>query len=341
MELSDLLCLHRSFGINQNERLRQVINTGQMPSSITCDLAALQADLSWFNGEQRFLLSMADPDYPALLKQIPDPPPLLYCRGNRESLRRPKVAMVGSRSPTHSGIRSARELAAEFVRLGITVVSGLALGIDAASHRGALGAGGVTIAVLGSGCDVIAPRQHETLAAEIASDGLVVSEYPLGTAPYPGNFPRRNRVVTGLSMGTLVVEAALKSGSLVSARLALEQGREVFAVPGSIRSPQSKGCHELLRNGAVLTEAVDDIIPELRCLHDFEVSASVALIDSPQAEVLTETQTKLLRMLSTDPIHIDELCAVMEIEISELMSALLALEIRGEIVAVPGGYVIG
>jgi DNA processing protein len=228
------------------------------------DTVRIAADRRWVESERVSLIDAAGPLYPPQLAQTAGAPALLYVKGDAGCLATPQLAMVGSRNPTLPGQRTARAFACHLSGAGLTITSGLAVGIDAASHEGALQAGGATIAVLGTGIDVIYPRQHRTLAARIAEHGALVSEYPPGSPPIRANFPRRNRIISGLCLGTLVVEAARHSGSLITARLALEQGREVFAIPGSIHNPLARGCHALIRSGAKLVECVDDILQELK-----------------------------------------------------------------------------
>jgi DNA processing protein len=227
------------------------------------DAALLEADRKWIARERIELLDALDPRYPPLLAQLHCAPALLYVRGAIDALQRPQLAIVGSRSPTEPGRRTAREFAAALVHAGLAITSGLALGIDAAAHEGALSAGGPTVAVLGSGLDRIYPAQHGLLAARIAAHGALISEFPRGMEPLRTHFPQRNRLMSGLSLGTLVVEAARESGSLITAGFALEQGREVFAIPGSIHNPLTRGCHALIRAGAKLVESTADIFEEL------------------------------------------------------------------------------
>jgi DNA processing protein len=228
------------------------------------DAARIAADRRWVESEQVSLIDATDTRYPPLLAQAAGSPALLYVKGDAACLNRPQLAMVGSRNPTQPGQRTARAFAGFLSAAGLTITSGLAAGIDAARHEGALEVGGPTIAVLGTGIDAIYPRQHRTLAARIAAQGALVSEYPPGSAPLRANFPRRNRIISGLCLGTLVVEAARHSGSLITARLAGEQGREVFAIPGSIHNPLARGCHVLIRSGATLVESADEILSELK-----------------------------------------------------------------------------
>ena len=219
-----------------------------------------ESEFDWLGQPAHHLLVWSDADYPPLLREIADPPLLLYVIGRREALASPQLAIVGSRNPSPMGRENAQAFAKSLAGAGLAITSGLALGVDGAAHRGALAAGGHTIAVTGTGLDRVYPARHRELAHAIAARGALVSEFPLGTSPRPENFPRRNRLISGLSLGTLVVEAALQSGSLITARLAAEQGREVFAIPGSIHAPQARGCHALIRQGAKLVETAQDIV---------------------------------------------------------------------------------
>ena len=294
---------------------------------------AVEADLRWLQQKSHPLLVLGDPGYPALLAEINDPPVLLFCRGDLEACSTLKIAIVGSRNPTRMGLKHAEDFARQFGALGIAVTSGLALGIDAAGHRGALAVDGVTLAILGTGCDVIYPARHHKLADRITDRGLVISEFPLGTTVYPGNFPRRNRIVTGLSLGTLIVEAQEKSGSLISARLAMEQGREVFAIPGSIQSWQSRGCHQLIREGVTLVENVDQVLQELGSLAEFQLK------EQRGSEILlSPAKVNILGQLSAEPVVIDQLSDILDLDVSALLALLVELEIDGCIVSEAGGY---
>ncbi|MDX1518860.1 MAG: DNA-processing protein DprA, partial [Gammaproteobacteria bacterium] len=227
------------------------------------DWHGVEQDMLWLDQDGHGLLSYRDNGYPALLKEIHDPPVLLFINGIPEVLNRPQVSMVGSRRPTAAGKQISRTLAGDLARKNLVITSGLATGIDSMCHTGALDAGGVTVAVLGNGLDQIYPSQNQQLAEAIIDNGVIISEYPVGTRPLKHHFPARNRIISGLSMGTVVIEAAKRSGSLITARFAAEQGREVFAVPGSILNPMSEGCHWLIRQGAKLTEAAKDVTEEL------------------------------------------------------------------------------
>ena len=305
----------------------------------TPDWQQVKLDLEWLASPNRFILTLDDSRYPTLLKEISDPPPLLFVQGDVSCLQAWQLAIVGSRNPTPSGRDSAFEFARFMAGGGLHICSGLADGIDAAAHKGALAAGGKTIAVVGTGLDRVYPAKHRDLAHQIVQQGAIVSEFPLGTPPFAENFPRRNRIISGLSLGTLVVEAALKSGSLITARMAMEQGREVFAMPGSIHNPLARGCHQLIRDGAKLVENADHIIDELGALAEFaqiaDPKANSEIADAqPQDDV--EYQ-QLFEHLGFDPIHIDELILRSGLTADAVSSMLLLLELQGRVSALPGG----
>jgi DNA processing protein len=286
--------------------------------------------LAWASEPGHWVITLADEVYPRLLLEIADPPPLLYARGRVELLQRAALAIVGSRNATLQGEANAQTLARALSEAGLTVVSGLALGIDAAAHRGGLAGPGSTIAVLGTGIDVVYPSRNAPLAAEIAERGLLLSEFPLGTAPAAQNFPRRNRLISGLARGCLVVEAALASGSLITARAAADQGREVFAIPGSIHSPLAKGCHALIKSGAKLVESAEDVLAELA---GFRPSGYA----STTKQIPTGTETGLLAHMGHDPVDVDSLCSRAGMSAEQVSSELLRLELDGRVAALPGG----
>lgn len=302
------------------------------------DCRGIDQDLAWAEQEGNHILTLASPRYPKLLRQIPGPPPLLYVHGDPAVLHAPQLAMVGSRNPSPGGQDTARDFAAHLTQVGLTITSGLALGIDAACHRGALDSGGTTIAVMGTGPDRIYPARHRALAHEIADrGGALVSEFFVGTEPRPENFPRRNRLISGLSLGTLVVEAALRSGSLTTARHALDQGREVFAIPGSIHNPLARGCHALIRQGAKLVESAQDILEELGALAgSLEPQADPA--DTPVAPSnLSPDQLQLLDNMGFDMITVDQLAERSGLTTAAVSSMLLILELQGQVVSRAGG----
>lgn len=284
------------------------------------------------------ILLFIDDRYPAPLREIADPPPILYINGEIECLASSQIAMVGSRNPTPTGQETAFAFAQTLAYAGLTITSGMALGIDAASHRGALAAKGATIAVLGTGIDVIYPLGHQSLAAEITEKGALISELPLGSPPAAKHFPLRNRIVSGLSLGTLVVEATARSGSLITARLAAEQGREVFAIPGSIHSPTAHGCHVLLRNGAKLVETSTDILEEITLFQPLFTSNSQKTLYNNPKNQLEEDQRKLLECVGFEATSIDTLVARTGLDVEHIASTLMILELAGQIISTSTGY---
>ena len=307
--------------------------------------AQLQTTQEWLqSGEDRYVVTLGDDAYPAALLDIEDPPLMLYMLGvlaNRANTAKKTIAdslaIVGSRNPTPQGESNAREFARAFGGAGLCVVSGLALGIDGAAHDGAMLGGGDTIAVVGTGLDRVYPKKHLALAHRIAQQGMLVSEFPLGTPPLMSNFPRRNRIISGLSRGTLVVEAALKSGSLITARLAAEQGKDVFAIPGSIHSPQSRGCHALIKQGAKLVEVAQDVLEEL---HFPSVAANAMQsggFSTADDAAVSPSAGPLLAALGYDAVSLDALQARTGLDTAGLQSQLLELELGGHVARLPGG----
>ncbi len=300
------------------------------------DEAAIDADLAWLSASGARILLCCDAEYPPLLRQMPGAPAALYVQGSVAALGAAQLAMVGSRSPTASGRATAREFASWFVRAGLTVTSGLAVGIDAASHEGALAGGGETIAVYATGLDRVYPAEHAALAQRIRAQGALVSEFPPRTPPLRGHFPRRNRLIAGLSLGTLVVEAARHSGSLITARHAAEAGREVFAIPGSIHSPLARGCHQLIKSGAKLVEEAADVLSELH----FSVRKEAVTAQQPEPRkprALDKEYEMLLDALGFEPATIDVLVARTHLPGESVASMLLILELEGRVAALPGG----
>jgi DNA processing protein len=293
----------------------------------------LAAALQWLaGGDDRHVLTLDHPAWPPALLQSPDPPLLLYVQGELTCLSAPSVAIVGSRHPSAQGADNARTFAARLAGEGWLVVSGLAQGIDAAAHEGALGAGAKTIAFMGTGPDIVYPSRHRALARRIAAQGALVTEHAPGTPPLPEHFPQRNRLIAGLTQGTLVVEAALKSGSLITARLANEAGRDVWAIPGSIHAAQSRGCHALIKQGAKLVESPEDVLEELRG-PAAPTQGRLALdtdADAPPPD-------PLLRALGDDPVTLDALLARTGWPTAELSARLLELELDGHVARLPGG----
>jgi DNA processing protein len=311
--------------------LRGVI--GDKASSLLLDTRnedAVATACAWSAGEDQNIVTLADPEYPQALLEIPDPPTLLYVRGRVELLKRPVLSIVGSRNPTPQGILNAERFASAFADAGLVIGSGLALGIDAAAHRGALAASGDTIAFIGTGIDRIYPARNRQLALEIGARGAIISEFPLGTPVTAANFPRRNRLISGIARGVLIVEAAIESGSLITARLAGEQGREVFAIPGSIHSPQSRGCHKLIKQGAKLVETAQDVLEELR----WSAVPAVPVATEGSGD---ERPDELLAMIGFDPCGLDELAARSGLPAEALAVTLLHLELDGRIASLPGG----
>jgi DNA processing protein len=303
------------------------------------DTAVLERWQGWLASANHRLLLLGSPDYPQRLAEIPDAPLALWTVGAHiELLASPQIAVVGSRNPTGGGRATAEMLANFLSACGIAVVSGLAVGIDAAAHRGALQAPGGTVAVLGSGPDEVYPRENASLGAEIAVNGLLVSEYAPGTRPRRGHFPQRNRIIAGLALGTLVVEATRRSGSLITARLARDYGREVFAVPGSIQNPLSRGCHALLRDGAALVEEAADVLreiaPQIEPIYLANAARVATKIESVHVDPL---RAKLLDALGFEPTTIDALTTRVGLTAAELSSMLLPLELEGHVEALPGG----
>ena len=299
--------------------------------------------LDWCDKERCMILARGKPGYPALLEEIYDPPMVLYARGRVESLTRPGVAIVGTRRPTPYGLLMAEGLAADLGARGIAVVSGLARGVDAAAHRGCLDGGGWTVAVLGSGIDIVYPREHRRMSVEVEKRGLLLSEFPPGTSPSPQNFPVRNRIISCLSLGTLIVEASEYSGSLITARLAMEQNREVFALPGNLTSPQSFGPNFLIKQGAKLVQSWRDIVEELppEIRHDILLKEGLRKEELPSMELLCQDERAALALLGTDQaLHFDCLLRASGLEVSRLCNLLLDLEMRGYVRQLPGNLYV-
>jgi DNA processing protein len=324
------------------------------------DEEKVEADLKWLEQDNAHIVALDDDRYPPLLRNIPDAPPVLYLLGQPEVLKLPQLAIVGSRNPSHAGKEIARDFAAYLTSMGMTVTSGMAMGIDAAAHQGALdcmqnsSAGhGFTVAVMGTGLDRVYPAKHRDLAHQIAKKGVLVSEYAPGTPALPGNFPRRNRIISGLSMGVLVVEAAVQSGSLITARLAIEQDREVFAVPGSIHHSLAKGCHVLIRQGAKLVETAEHILEELGGfaamfdeLKDVEAKMCSFEQNSEKKQETVSNQTfnvddeykQVLKCIGFEPTSVDKVVERSGLTADAVCSMLLVLELQGYVTALSGGY---
>lgn len=292
------------------------------------DPEAVATAVAWASQPGRAVVTLSDTAYPSGLLEISDPPCVLYVLGRTDLLAQPGIAIVGSRNATTSGLETARSFARSLSESGLTVISGLAVGIDAAAHEGGLTGVGSTIAVVGTGADIVYPARHRELAHRVAAQGAIVSEFPLGTRPAAANFPRRNRIISALSRGVLVVEAALKSGSLGTARHAGEQGREVFAIPGSIHSPLSKGCHALIKQGAKLVESAEDVFEELRW-------PGAAARTTPAESA--EPDDDVLAAMGYDPCDIETLAARTGLAIDAVTARLLELELSGAVASLPGG----
>ncbi len=290
------------------------------------DEAALAPVARWLEDNRNGVVTLADPDFPQALLNTADPPLLLYIKGRRELLNGPALAIVGSRNATAQGLSNAEAFAVSLSAAGLCIVSGMAHGIDAAAHRGGLRDAGSSIAVVGTGLDKVYPAANRELAHHLAEGGLLISEFSLGTPPLAANFPRRNRIISGLSLGCLVVEASLQSGSLITARMALEQGREVFAIPGSIHAPQTRGCHYLIKQGAKLVEAAEDILEELGRFDVVRTSSAEA-----------NSSHSLYEHLGFDPVDMDSLHMRSGLTIEALSAILLQLELEGSVAVLPGG----
>jgi DNA processing protein len=297
------------------------------------DWSIIDSDLAWLEQKNNSVITLADSSYPTQLKEIPDPPPVLFVRGNPELLSLPQIAIVGSRNPSTSGLETAAAFALTLSHHGFVITSGLALGIDAASHQGALNAKGYTIAVAGTGLDRVYPARHIDLATEIVNTGAMISEFPPGTLAKANHFPRRNRIISGLCQGLLVVEAAKQSGSLITARMALEQNREVFAIPGSIHNPLARGCNALIREGAKLVETTQDILEEFNQYIQQDERIPTLILQS----TLDLEQQTLLNRVMFSPTSIDKLVEESRTSVEVVSSMLLILELQGYVEANAGG----
>ena len=362
-ELSDWLSLYHVTGLGPATYQRLLEQFGSPKNILDCDVTTLQncglrnsvingikspdiskveQDLKWLKDAQnQHIITLNSPEYPSLLKEIPaDPPPVLYVKGNLQLLSTPQLAIVGSRNPSASGHENAFNFAKTMTKMGLTITSGLALGIDAASHKGAIAANGPTLAVAATGLDITYPRNHQQLSEEIIEkQGAIVSEHAIGTSPQKKNFPRRNRVISGLSWGTLVVEAALRSGSLITARYAAEQGREVFAIPGSIHTPLSKGCHSLIKQGAKLVESCDDILEELNFINSTTKENSQIFQESPIKPIdLKGDQLVVFHQVGHEPTAVDTVVQRSGLTANVVSSILMELELQRYITSTAGGY---
>ena len=346
-DLASWLTLSQITGLG-NESLRQLLQAFGSPATIlTTPVASLKqfvrpavanaivnasnedflASVSaWLEDPHNHIVTLADADYPQALLNIPDPPLLLYIKGRLDLLNHSSLAIVGSRTASTQGIRNSEAFARAASEAGLCIISGMAHGIDTAAHVGGLSGKGSSIAVVGTGLDKVYPSANRDLAHQLAQDGALMSEFPLGMPPLAHNFPRRNRIISGLSLGCLVIEATLQSGSLITARMALEQGREVFAIPGSIHMPQSKGCHALIKQGAKLVENANDILEELNW---YSATANTAAINKIEHPVFAH--------LGFDPVDIDSLSQCSGLTIEALSAILLQLELDGQVATLAGG----
>lgn len=329
-----------------NEMLKKAGFSEKLVSSINMhkDSDVAKPDIAWLElSENHHIITLECNEYPKLLKQINNPPPLLYVHGNLSILNDPQLAIVGSRNPTQSGITAAYDFAKHLGHTGLCITSGLALGIDGMAHKGALDANAPTIAVIATGNDRVYPAKHRELAHKIAEGGAIISEFPVGTQPKSENFPRRNRIISGMSHGTLVVEAALRSGSLITARLAMEQNREVFAIPGSIHNPLAKGCHQLIRQGAKLVETAQDILEEMAAVIDMGQLESSDEISSSSIKKTDENKFEdkehqaLLEKMGFDPVSVDKLVIRTGDSPESISAMLLILELQDRVSANGGG----
>lgn len=293
----------------------------------------IDTTIEWAGQPGNQVLTLADPSYPEALLAIADPPLLLYVKGRHELLCGPILAIVGSRNASVQGANNAEKFSEALSQAGLTIVSGMALGIDTAAHRGGLRGKGATIAVIGTGADIIYPARNRSLAHQIAAEGCIVSEYPLGTPAIGTNFPRRNRIISGIARGVLVIEAAAQSGSLITARMAAEQGREVFAIPGSIHSPLSKGCHQLIKQGAKLVESAQDVLEELGNY----VPVRQAAVPAQLSDARDSRADRLLATMGFDPVDIDMLAARCQLDAAAINALLLELEMHGLVEMLPDG----
>lgn len=324
------------FATARETLLKLGLRTASIDAIKNPDWKAVEQDLRWLEQQNNHILLYTDKDYPKQLKEIPDPPPILFARGDLDFVHFPQIAIVGSRNPSSVGVQIATDFASSLSQAGFTITSGLALGIDAASHRGDLAAQGNTIAVTGTGLDRVYPAAHKELATEIVNHGVLISEFPPGTTAKANHFPRRNRIISGLCVGLLVVEAARQSGSLITARLALEQNREVFAIPGSIHNPLARGTNALIREGAKLVETTQDILDELEQFFQPSVTQNKQITTNIQSNLDAEQQT-LLNYVLYSPTSIDQLVEETGFSVGKITSHLLILEIQGYIIANNGG----
>ena len=320
-----------------HSQLREIVDDNIAHSILQgVNTALITPTLNWLKNDHAHVITLADSHYPQALLEIPNPPALLYALGQLNWLNHPSIAMVGSRSSTPQGEKNAQDFAYSLCNHGLCVVSGMALGIDGAAHMGALKANGATIAVVGTGLDIVYPAKHRDLAHKIAERGLIISEFPLGTPSKAQNFPRRNRLISGLSLGCLVIEANVASGSLITARLSAEQGREVFAIPGSIHSPVAKGCHQLIKQGAKLVESVQDILEELKNLLPVVSPNGLTSTQDVNSDHASKPNT-VLDCMGFDAVNFDTMQTLSGLTTEALSAMLMVLELEGKISTLAGG----
>lgn len=335
--------VEHAVGASKDELLAVGVKNAGVRDILSPDHARQTRCKHWLETSDCCVLTWLDPRYPSLLREITAAPPLLFVRGNADALSLPQLSIVGSRNSTPGGDETARRFAGHLAQSGFCITSGLALGIDASAHRGALRAGGQTIAVLGTGPDVVYPREHVRLAEEIAATGALISEFGPGCTPRRSHFPRRNRIISGLAIGTLVVEAGVQSGALITARNAAEQGREVFAIPGSIHNPVARGCHQLIRSGAKLAETAGDIFEELHgmmaCLAE-TIEQNLPRPSEQTESGLDSEYDWLLSLMGWDPVSIDTLITRSGLTADEVSSMLLILELGKRVEPLTGGYYV-
>jgi DNA processing protein len=341
--------------INHFESVENIFTQSQFPPHLKISAASVAAlkkpdfntisnDLKWLEKQDNHVLTIDDDLYPPLLKQINSPPPLLYITGDPSILLLPQIAVVGSRNATSVGLKNAQSFCDNLASSGLTITSGMALGIDGVAHKAALNVKGKTIAVMGTGLDIVYPARHKKLAHDIAQNGALISEFPVGTKAHAHNFPQRNRIICGLSLGTLVIEAGIQSGTLITARQTMEINRPVMAIPGSIHSPMAKGCHLLIKQGAKLVESAEEIIEELLPLAQslsLQIKEKLDLLDKkPYITVESDGQEQLLELVLYEPTSIDEIIQKSGLSPQEVSSALLILELEDKIQTLPGAQYI-
>lgn len=323
------------FHASKPELVKSGLSTEIVQQILSTDISLSEAIIEWSAQPNRHILTLDSPYYPPLLLQINSPPVVLFAIGKPEILLTPQIAVIGSRNPTIQGINNTNALCQAISEEGLTITSGLAMGIDGEAHRSALSANGYTIAVAGTGLNRVYPAKHRELAHLIADKGLIISENLPDDPINPGSFPQRNRIIAGMSLGTLVIEATLKSGSLITAKCAIDEGREVYAVPGSIHNPQSKGCHKLIKDGAKLVESIEDIIEDLPCITKGQTDKSIEITRQP----IRDEDVTFLSFLDYDLTSIDTIVSRSQLTVEEVINKLLLLELEGWVISSTGGYI--